>query len=366
MGQTMERQEFIALMTGAMQGDIEEGLFGGRLSPGGVKSRLLEAHPAEASPEGIAALLGSIADRIGAHVEELDDSLWALKTSDDVFFIDSLNTRFWLLHTTAPASVLRTLVRRELLTDARLDTAWLPADQLDRFEGRRHWVKSSFISDELLPAHGEAAEPTRRWRVQVEGDAPEDLLNLVRQDPRFASAASLTAVGSSLAEPGIGEASVVADYRGAFVSKGTSFEIVAGALWRTLDRYEQYVRSLEATHQLRAERVGELGLTIDGEVAVIDFPRPLVDVDYFVGGLFASREPFRLWAVPRKVDEDEWEANAVDLHVGQTLRLEVTARWMRVLLSERTCGNTLARLVTNLQHRFNAQTHLAPPATAAS
>jgi hypothetical protein len=359
MNLTMERQEFMALMTDAMRGDVEEDLFGGRLAPGRVKSRLLEAHPAEHSPDGTGALLRSIGERLGARVDAAGESLWALTTDEHVFFVDSLNARFWLLHTTAPANVVRRLVRRELLTDARLDTAWLPSDQLNRFEGQRHWVKSSFTSDELLPVSGEAAGPTRRWRVQVEGDAPEELLNLVRTDPRFASAASLTAVGSWLTEPGIGEASVIADYRGGFVATGTSFELVAGALWRTLDRYEAYVESLEATYQLRTERVGELGLTIDGEVAVIDFPSPLVDLDRFVAGLFTSKEPFRLWAVPRQIDEEQWEANAVDLHVGQTLRLEVTPRWLRVLLGEHTCGNTLARLITNLQHRFNAESRLA-------
>ena len=57
----------------------------------------------------------------------------------------------------------------------------------------------------------------------------------------------------------------------------------------------------------------------------------------------------------------QWEANAVDLHIGNTLRLEMTPRWMRILLGEHTCGNTLARLLANLQHRFDAQTRLASP-----
>jgi hypothetical protein len=366
MGLTMERQEFIALMTDAMRGNVGDDVFGGRLAPGRVKSRLLEAHPAEYSSDGTAALFASVGERLGARVDAAGESLWTLTTNEHVFFVDALNARFWLLHTTAPANVVRRLVHRGLLTDARLDTAWLPSDQLNQFEGQRHWVKSSFTSDELLPVRGDAAGPTRRWRVQVEGDAPEALLNLVRTDPRFASAASLTAVGSWLREPGIGEASVVADYRGGFVATGTSFELVAGALWRTLDRYEAYVRSLEATYQLRAERIGELGLTIDGDVAVIDFPRPLADLDRFVAGLFTSKEPFRLWGLPRQVDDTQWEANAVDLHVGQTLRLEVTPRWLRVLLGEHTCGNTLARLITNLQHRFDAEARLAEMAPAAA
>jgi len=35
-----------------------------------------------------------------------------------------------------------------------------------------------------------------------------------------------------------------------------------------------------------------------------------------------------------------------------------------VLLEERTCGNTLARLLTNLQHHLDARSDLAEPALA--
>ena len=47
------------------------------------------------------------------------------------------------------------------------------------------------------------------------------------------------------------------------------------------------------------------------------------------------------------------EVEAVDLHVGQTLQLDIGSRWMRVYLYEGACGNTVARLISNLQHRFD-------------
>ena len=240
----------------------------------------------------------------------------------------------------------------------------MPKDQLDRLEGVRHWLRSSFESDVLLPAYGHGAEGTRRWRVQVEGDDPEELLALASQDPRYAAAAALSAVGSILDDPELGDARLVGDYRGAFVASGSSFELVVGALWRTMDRYEQYVQTLESLHQLRVAPIEDIGLSLDGDVAVINFPRHVHDLEYFVGALFNAKEPFRLWAVPRQVAAHEWEANAVDLHVGQTLRLEITPEWMRVLLDQATCGNTLARLLTNLQHRFHAQTQLELPLAA--
>jgi hypothetical protein len=50
--------------------------------------------------------------------------------------------------------------------------------------------------------------------------------------------------------------------------------------------------------------------------------------------------------------------------VGHPVRLEITSHWLRVLLGPETCGNTLARLVANLQHRFDARTHLPLPVLA--
>jgi hypothetical protein len=69
-----------------------------------------------------------------------------------------------------------------------------------------------------------------------------------------------------------------------------------------------------------------------------------VDAQLLVEGLFTTKEPFRLWAVPKQIAEEEREANAVDLHVGQPLRLEISPYRVRLLLDEDTCGNTLARM----------------------
>jgi hypothetical protein len=204
----------------------------------------------------------------------------------------------------------------------------------------------------LLPSQTSRAH---RWRVQIEGEAPEELLDFLATDPRYAPSAALSAIGTSVEELGIGHARIVADYRGAMTSDGDSFELVAGVLWRTVRRYERYIQALEERHQLRADVVEDAGLQIDGDVALLKFPQRVSNMDGLLDGLFSSRDPFRLWAVPRETSPGQWEANAVDLHIGTPIRLEVTADWLRVLLEPGTCGNTLARLVANLQHHFDAR-----------
>lgn len=368
----MDRQDLIHLLTDAMQGRMDGGVLGGRVRDGQVKSRLLEAHPPEMSHDGARSLLTHLGDAASVQLEPLSEDLWALLGADDVFFVDTLNPRFWLLHSTARAQKVNSLWRRHVVSSPQLDSAWLTAAQLREFEGERRWIKSSFSSDELQPGEDSAGGVPRRWRVQVEGEAPDDLLDLVSEDEKYGSSASLTAVASILRDEQLGSARVAADYQGGFVSSGSSFEVVIGALWRSLDRYESYVTDLEGRFQLRTGPFeadvlnGSDGgaLSFDGDVAHLSFPHRVSDLDAFVDSLFNCREPFRLWAVPRQVGADQWEANAVDLHVGHILRLEIAPEWMRVLLSEQTCGNTLARLLANLQHRFDARTRLEAPAAS--
>jgi hypothetical protein len=355
MHMKMDRSDFIATMTAALNAEPSaEAAFGGRLRTNKVKSRLLEAHPPEFSADGCRVLLEEITEREGLDLEELDADLWALLGSDDAFFVDTANARFWQLHSTAKADVVDSLVKAKLVPDHRLDCAWMPAHLLHEFEGTRTWLKSSFASDQLLPAKG---EPARRWRMQLEGDAPEELLELIAGNDRYASNASLTAVASTVVD---GERTVqlATDFQGKTVSRGSSFELIAGILWRASMHYEDYIKSLENRHRLTALPCQPAGLTISGDIAVFELKRKIPNIELFLDGLFSCREPFRLWGVPREVGGGQWEANAVDLHVGQTLRLEITPYWIRVMLGEHTCGNTLARLITNLQQHFDARVDL--------
>jgi hypothetical protein len=266
-------------------------------------------------------------------------------------FVDALNPRFWQIHSTSGSRSLARLMKR-LTRSPRLDSAWLTEGQLKEMEGERQWIKSVFNGDTLLGSDA----PERRWRARFEGDAPDELLNLLAQS-RYARANSLAGIGSIVVEPGIGEAHVVADFRGHFVFGAGDFEVAASVLWNAVRRYSDFVVSLEDRYSLAVQPQETGGFTIDGDVAVIDFAEEL-DAERLVAGLFTAKEPFRLWAVPNQLSEDEWEANAVDLHVGQPLRFEISPYRVRVLLNEGTCGNTLARMLVNLQHHLDARSEL--------
>jgi hypothetical protein len=350
----LDRQEFHALMTAALGAPRGADAAGGLVDPGRVKSRLVEAHPPEGSPDGVATLIGHVAEVEGLRADLIGDELWKLEDGSARTFVDTLNPRFWQIHSTSSSSSVARLLKRITTRFTQLDSAWLPSGQLQQLEGRRLWIKSTFNGDTLLGSEA----PERRWRARFEGEAPDELLHLLA-DTRYARATALAGVGSIVEEPGIGRAHVVADFRGSFVfGAGGDFEVGASVLWNVVRRYEALIRSLEDRHQLKLEYGEHGGFAIDGDVALIEFPER-VDPQLLVEGLFTTKEPFRLWAVPKQIAEEEWEANAVDLHVGQPLRLEISPYRVRLLLDEDTCGNTLARMLTNLQRHLDARSRLA-------
>ena len=330
-------------------------LVGGRIPAGRAKTRVLEAHAPEASSDGVAALVAAIADRSGLSVSKIGDELWWLAADNDmVGFLDTLNPRFWQLHSTSPADGVARTVRAIVIGDSRLDTAWLPKKLLRELDGEHLWVKSAFEADELLGSR----VSTRKWRARFEGYAPEGLLDLLRGTD-YERAASLTGLGSHVSEPNIGSAVVVADFQGAFVTGQGDFSVAASAVWNLVRRYEEWVRTLEDRHRLAPSALEGSGITLDGDVATISFGRDVEDLDRLVSGLFMAKEPFRLWGVPERT-EDGWFADVVDLHVGHPLRMDVLSDRCRILLEPETCGNTLARLLTNLQQRLDARAKLEP------
>ncbi len=356
----LDRQEFFALMTEAVAAPAQNDLVGDRVPPGSAKTRVLEAHAPEPSPDGVAMLVGALAERSGLHAVRVGDELWWLMGDGMVGFLDTLNPRFWQLHSTSAADAVARAVRAVVAGEPRLDTAWLPKTLLRELDGEHLWVKSSFEADELLGSEVAA----RRWRARFEGDAPEGLLDLL-QGTEYERAATLTGLGSLVREPNVGEAVVVADFQGAFVTGRGDFSIAASAVWNMIRRYERWVRALEDRHRLSSRAIEGSGVTIEGDVATISFGRDVEHLDRLVEGLFTAKEPFRLWGVPERTP-DGWFADAVDLHVGHPLRMDIMTDRIRILLEPETCGNTLARLLTNLQQRLDARAVLLPATLAAA
>lgn len=103
------------------------------------------------------------------------------------------------------------------------------------------------------------------------------------------------------------------------------------------------------------------GGNVTGGPIVIRFSRPIPDQAVFLDEVFSSRAPFRLRGQPRPSGAGVAVVEAVDLRVGQRLRIEVGADWMRIYLQAGGCGSTVVRLINKLQHRFDGALGMVDP-----
>jgi len=327
-----------------------------------VKTVAVEANLDEDSAERAMLRVARLADAAGLRFEQLDDESLALVSGErGAIFVDALDPRFWLVHSLAQSDFLHGLLREAVRSTRDLDWCWLPRHLIEDFRhaGNVEWFKTDFEADQLTPARG---DPARRLRVQLEGDGAYRLLQLISGQVDYSHAAALTAMAVEFSAPDVGTILEVADYKGRFAATGNSFELHVGLVSRMVRAYAEYVRGIERRFALEWTSEEDGGLALEGEVVGITFVKRVQDFDTFLAGLFSCRDPFRLWGVPRRVTDSFASVEAVDLHVGTVLPIDISADGLRVYLRDDSCGNSVARLVANLQHRYDATIRAPIPA----
>lgn len=322
---------------------------------GNLKTFAVEVNGVE-DPEAAVSMLADLASRHALQSSPTEDeAILALWDSSGSFLVDVLTPRYWLFHTSAAAAWTGRFIRDAVSNSTALDRCWFPWEllkQLMEAGGRPKWFKSDFLGNDLLP---EVNVDARRMRMQFEGDAASDVLRiLASSDPRLTRATTLSQIATEVSDPTLGRNDELVTNAGRFVARGQSFELHVGFVGQAIRTYAGLVGRTEERYGFRWHAEEGHGLRFDGEPVVVELGREIEDMDRFVSGLFASREPFRLWAVPNFASESYVEAEVVDLHVGQHFRMDISPSMLRLYLPASACGNTVLRLVTNLQHRYNA------------
>lgn len=75
----------------------------------------------------------------------------------------------------------------------------------------------------------------------------------------------------------------------------------------------------------------------------------------FIRATFINKRTnkFHLWGKPLSMGKDKVHVYALDRHLWQPLYLDITPESMMILVPKGTCGNTIHRLVTNVQQYLN-------------
>jgi hypothetical protein len=210
--------------------------------------------------------------------------------------------------------------------------------------------------------------------VQLTGSHADRLLDQIAAMPQYRHAVSFHSIEVIMDDPDLGPLREAVKRSGLFVAYGEDFVHHAQFVRKVVGRYASLINAIEALALEFSPRPGNdassqglmpdaadfVGASFSGTPIGIRFSRQITDLSGFCDELFSARAPLRLWGRP-EMAEGVAVVDAVDLHMGQRLGMEIGRDWMRVYLMAGSCGNTVARLVSNLQAHFDSALSLTQP-----
>lgn len=317
------------------------------------KTLVVEAHPHGAEP--FAFLSDVFAD---GDVSRTDDvHLHTVDLGEEArFVVDDLNDRFWSFHTPSPTHAATRALRQHVSTRHDLDQVWLPTEHVRRVGPG---TRPTFLKMDFHGWESRSEDEIKDLSLTARGTNADRLLDTIKSEGyEHVVAADRVVVRAEDADLGSVEEAV--NRFAHFVARGNSFPLHQRVVAQVVARYRAFVEAIEVRAISFESFSEDGGGRMHGAPIEIQLSRPLESVSSVLALLLSSREPFRLWGVP--VTSVEYgECEAVDLHVGQRIRLEVSRETLRIHLYAGGCGNTVARLVANLQHHIDGALAFADP-----
>jgi hypothetical protein len=269
-----------------------------------------------------------------------------------------------MFHTVSRSDSSDRLVKEMVRESPHLDFLWLPTQSLEKLAGSGSFVGfgTEFDSVPTLNITGrkrpiiEGESLSFRLR-KAHGTVDEDYWKL-RQPNMYRNALRLSTVRMRFGSDDGSEDYTVDEitFWSKLTARGPSFDYHNSLAMLLVKDYREQIRTIEETCIIDAKRT-DVGLRFQGHPISIRYQRQR-NLEVFVRALFRGAEPFKLWGVPERVTDKLYSVHAVDLHVGSTVRFEVTDAFLRAYLSKGACGNTVARLFANIQQHVDSEAEL--------
>ncbi|WP_457493136.1 hypothetical protein [Streptomyces sp. P5_D11] len=333
-----------------------------RLAAGLQKSYLLETvdggNPSARLPvEDLFSRSGLQATPLSREKSTFDVST---ENGERVALVEQVDSRYLTLYTLLPSNQSDKLVRSAVAVNPFLDHLWLSSQSfmalwsnvLAGNSGRRYG-KITFehesiyeVSEEDAGEHLPDERRTSRFTMVDKLEVMAQKMDPLQQE--YAPLASIT----QMRMPAQGRGGHDLYYDGKVTNRSGSFVDHRATLHGVVDMYRSLTRSVERQLWTSVAPSGSLGGTNLGSVAEIVFSKPLAD-DLFrrwVMSMFNSRRNrFRLTGYANWLTETKVHANAIDQHLWQPMVMEFTPSRVVAVLPRGTCGNSINRLVSNIQ-----------------
>lgn len=322
-----------------------------------VKTYLVEAHGEDAPTCEPLKFLADVGERIGLRVAETQDpDLVRLEKAGHLLWCDTSIPRYWRLHTTAPVGESDPVWTQLVAATPWLDNVWIWPAMLEALPARTGSQMQTFsLNHDRRPLHSAEAQLRDLDHVSMRlwSSRAADTLERLRGADIFPHGVSIRSVKIRTEAEEEEGAFCVSEYfhDGKVTVSGSSFDLHSALVVQVVRAYRNMVERIESTYGL-GYRDGDLVALGDPITILMEWT--VEDVEYAVGRMFGSVEPFKMWGLPELVAPKRYRARAVDLHVGKTLTFEIAPDHILLQLPRGTCGNTVVRFIAGLQYHLNS------------
>ncbi|MDQ3690974.1 MAG: hypothetical protein M3406_13265 [Chloroflexota bacterium] len=280
------------------------------------------------------------------------------RREDVLAYVDLSDPRFWLVHSMASSNATDFFIDRAVAAGPELDRAWLPANLLEAATrlGSFRGLNLSYDRREIPDIDFTEPNTVEFLKMQLWGPVAATILEILRDQDVLRNQTTLSKVKVKYwLERGNEDVFSLDDirYDGKVTARGTSFQSHIGIVSEVYRKYSAVVRNIERTYAL-VHSSEDTRLKVHGEPITFLIDPPIDDLGVFVNSVFSAGDPFRLWGVPVVLADDYVRVEAVDLHVGGTVRFEIAPEIIRMYLPSGSCGNSALRMYTNLQHHYRS------------
>lgn len=347
------------------------------INGGLIKSYVIETANNKASVDGTADVATNL-KLPGWEVERIGDERFysIVYQGFRIGYVEPFMARYLLLHSYQDSTEINQIVRSAIKSSARLDSLWLAGESFSMLwstwilpNHAKRYVKVKFDYKELFEGESgdEGAESEndeaedeeiveKRVTSSEMKDRAERLNTLLSMRDRYPPLRAITMLRIPVRNERGGYdfwANGKVTYYAPSFRKGRERAMsLTRAYMEATEEIENIIWLQTETHNIRDYKA----VSLTGTAATFEFSQPLEPAKFreFVNWAFGpGGDRLRLWGNPIWFGDKKVHIYGIDKHLWQRIYLEMTLQRIVAVLPQGTCGNTIHRLMTNIQGRLD-------------
>lgn len=345
-----------------------------------VKSYLIE-HTGDSEKR---SKVTDIMNRIGISLEIIDDGLFRIfdnRSAEYMGFLEVFTPRYFVIYSLHLSQKIDSWVRSLIFNCYELDHVWLSGltfnvlwQRIVQLNRPNRYVKIMFLHDSIYQVDGEPVESEEEDEEMSDSLDESDIVEIIeRRASKFSLIDRISVVQEKLTKlqelysplyaisqlrfpSPVGRGGHDFYDNGKVTNRSGNFRDHRSHIIYVQRIYDELMKLTErkAWYSIQKETVAAPGFfqKLVGSPVSIKFSEPLSTetFEYWIKSTFGRvRNRFRLWGNPIRLGPQKIHVYGLDKHLWQPIFMEITARHLITIIPKGTCGNTVHRLITNIQ-----------------